>query len=172
MQKIIGFIMILSGCCGLGFWYSSQFKEQLEVLREFCRILELFSGQIRFGRCTLQEGCLQLTERVEEPYKQIFTDIYEEACKNHGESFGSICNRYLEAGLQKVSCRKKDKELFIKCFTAGGFEEDIMQLRMIEQTKEEIEERLKETAKENESKCRLALSMGAMSGLLLVILFL
>lgn len=172
MQKIVGFIMILSGCCGLGLWYSSQFKKQVETLKDFCRILELFLGQIRFGRCTLQEGMFRITERVKEPYQQVFTDIYREICENHGESFGSICGRYLEEGLKRLPCRKQEKDIFIKCFAAEGFEEDTMQLRMIERTKEELEEILRETAAGNESRCRLALSLGAMSGLLLVILFL
>lgn len=172
MQRIIGFVMILAGCSGLGVWYSLQFKKQLKTLQQMCRILELFEGQIRFGRCTLPECCLHLAERVEEPYKESFLHIYEEACENTGESFGQICGRQLKKDLQKLTAEKGDKELFIACFGKCGFEEDRMQLRTIEQTREELEDRLSALSGENASKCRLALSLGAMSGLLIVILFL
>ena len=168
---IIGFVMIFSGCMGLGVWYSMQFQQQLHNVREMCRILELFQGQIRFGRCTLPECCLQLTERVAEPFKSCFTKIYNTTCLNGGESFGQICREQMEETLQKLVADKKDKELFLSCFTACGFEEDRMQLRTIEQVKEELEDRLQRLSKENASKCRLAISLGAMSGLLMVILF-
>ncbi len=172
MQKIMGFVMIFAGCSGLGAWYSLQFRKQLTNLQDMCRILELLLGQIRFGRCTLPECCLQLTERVGEPYRSSFLAIYEAACLNRGESFGQLCETQLRQDLQKLVVDKEDRELFMSCFSKCGFEEDRMQLRIIEQTKEELEERLHRLSQENTSKCRLALSLGTMSGLLLIILFL
>ena len=172
MQKIIGFVMILTGCCGLGVWYSMQFQMQLKNLKEMCRILELLLGEIRFGRCTLPECCLQLTERVPQPYQSCFQGIYEASCQNQGESFGELCREYLERDLKELVVDKADKECFISCFTKCGFAEGRMQLRTVEQAKEELEERLQGLSQENTSRCKLALSLGAMSGLLLVILFL
>ncbi len=172
MQKIIGFVMIFAGCSGLGAWYSLQFRRQQGALQDMCRILELLLGQIRFGRCTLPECCYQLTERVGEPYKSSFLAVYEAACANGGESFGRLCEVQLRKDLQKLVVDKADRELFISCFSQSGYEEDRLQLRMIEQTKEELEERLHRLSQENTSKCRLALSLGTMSGLLLIILLL
>lgn len=170
MQKIIGFIMIFAGCSGMGLWYSKQFREQVKTLRAMCRILEMLIGQIRFGRSTLGECCFQLAERVEEPYRSSFFAVYEAACSNQGESFGMLCQARLEADLEKLVVDKADKELFISCFSQRGYEEGRIQIRMIEQTKEELEERLHMLSQENNSKCKLALSLGMMSGLLLIIL--
>lgn len=172
MHRIIGFVMIFAGCSGLGVWYSLQFRKQLRELKNMCRILELYMGQIRFGRCTLPECCLELSKRVEEPYKSSFRAIYEKTCKDDGESFGQICEEQLNQDLQAVVADKADKEWFISCFAQRGFEEDRMQLRIIEQNKEQLEERAQVLSGENTSKCRLALSLGTMSGLLLIILFL
>ena len=94
MQKLFGLGMILIGCIGLGLWYSSQFQKQLKDLREMCGILELLLGEIRFGRSTLPECCFHMVERVEEPYKNCFREIYESACRNQGESFGEICREH------------------------------------------------------------------------------
>ena len=171
MQKIIGFLMIITGCFGLGVWYSGQFKAQLKGLQEMCRILELLEGEIRFGRSTLPECCLQLTDRVAEPYKSCFREIYDTTCENQGETFGTLCKEVLDKKLKELVVDKSDKDLFVKCFSQSGFSEGRMQLRIIEQTKEELEERLHKLNRESADKCRLALSLGAMSGLLLVILF-
>ena len=172
MQKIIGLGMILTGCSGLGLWYSMQFRGQLKNLREMCYVLEMLLGEIRFGRSTLVECCLRLAERVEEPYRGSFLQIYERACMNQGESFKELCTVCLTEGMENLVADKTAKEKFIACFSNCGFEEGSMQIRTIEQTKEELEERLHELSRENTSKCRLALSLGTMSGLLLVILFL
>ena len=87
MQKIIGLLLMLSGCMGLGLWHSLQYKQQLENLHKICYILELMCGEIRYGRCTLPECCRQLTKRVEAPYRDVFLQIYEVCMENNGESF-------------------------------------------------------------------------------------
>ncbi len=172
MQRWIGFGMIFLGCSGLGLWYSRQFQKQYRDLQEMCRILELFAGHVRYGRSTLPECCMVLTERVGEPYKSSFLHIYNEACSNEGECFGILCEETLRKELKTLNVDKTDKELFISCFSKCGFAENIMQLRIIEQSREELEQKAKALNKENPSKCRLALSLGTMSGLLLIVLFL
>ncbi len=171
MQKLLGLGMILIGCSGLGFWYSSQFQKQLKNLQEMCYILELLLGEIRFGRSTLPECCFHLAERVEEPYQSCFREIYESSRSNQGESFGEICHSYLEGVLLSMVVAQEDKVRFLACFHQSGFAEGRMQIKVLEQTKEELEGRLEVLSKEKESRCKLALSLGTMSGLLLVILF-
>ena len=170
MQKIVGFIMIFAGCAGLGVWYGSRFQCQISVLKDFCHMLELFLGEIRFGRSTLPECCLRLAQRMEEPYKACFDEIYERSLENSGESFEELCSTSLAQGLKGVEASWEDKELFINCFAKSGYEEDVLQLRVVEQTKAELEKKLTLMEAQASSRYRLSLSLGAMSGLLLIIL--
>ncbi len=172
MQKWIGFGMIFLGCSGLGFWYSSQFKKQYQDLLEMSRILELLAGDIRYGRLTLPECCLALTKRVGEPFRGCFLQIYEEAQGSEGSCFGNISELILQKGLKSLNVSKEDKELFISCFSQCGFAENVMQLKSLERDREELAQKARTLSAENPSKCRLALSLGTMSGLLLIILFL
>lgn len=170
MQRVIGFVMILIGCGGLGIWYGEQYRQQVSTLQYFAHILELFEAEIRYGKCLLSECCLRLAEKVEAPYKNIFCEIYQKSMEDTGEGFGYICRQSMECGMKGVAAKSEDKELLINCFVKSGYEEDILQLRMIEQTKKQLEQRLEYVSKENMSKYRVALGMGVMSGLLLVIL--
>lgn len=170
MQKGIGFLMIFLGCTGLGVWYQHRYLEQVRILRQFCYILEMLEGEIRYGRYVLSECCLKLAERVGEPFKESFRQIYERMLQNTGESFGEICESCLPAKMKDVVAKPEDKEVFIQCFSRTGFQEDILQLRIIEQGKEQLTSRLREVEKESIPKCKLALGMGVMSGLLLIIL--
>ena len=170
MQKIVGVVLIFTGCAGLGGWYGREFRRQIQVLKTWCRILELFLSEIRYSRCTLPECCMRVSKRVEEPYKDIFSGIYLASCENTGESFGELCKRVLEEGLAEECAAKEDKELFMECFVSSGYEEDCLQLRSFEATKEELDKKVLDLEAEIASKCRLALSLGSMSGLLLIIL--
>lgn len=172
MYKIPGFLLIMLGCSGLGIWYSSQFLLQVHNLQKLCHILELLMGQVRYGRCTLPECCKQLAERLDEPYHDTFQKIYEESNNNEGEYFNRICERVLKEGLSKMVISKEHKELFISCFAKCGFEDNTMQIRNVEMIKEELEKALQDLSEKNSSRCRLAVSLGTMSGLLLIILFL
>ena len=172
MQKGIGFLMIFAGCAGLGAWYGKRYREQVQVLREFCRILEILEGEIRYGRCMLAQCCLQVANRTKEPFRQSFLKVYESMLHNRGESFEEICEVCLKDGLKDIVANAEDKEIFIQCFTGASFQEDILQLRMIEQGKNRLADRLCEVEGEAATKYKLALGMGVMSGLLLIILLL
>lgn len=170
MQKVVGIFMIFVGCSGLGVWYGLQFQEQILVLKELCHVLELFLSEIRFVRCTLPEGCLRVAQRMKEPFATVFESIYERSCENTGESFGEICKEILVEGLQEEKISEEDKKLFIDSFVTGGYEEDIMQLRAMEQAKEELDKKVSLLETGVVARCRLALSLGTMSGLLIIIL--
>lgn len=133
-------------------------------------MLELFLSEIRFSRCTLPEGCMRVAERVREPYVSLFTAIYEKSCENTGESFSEVCREIFREGLAGENACEEDKALFTECFVSGGYAEDRMQLRVMEQAKEELEKKSATLEAGVASKCRLALSLGTMSGLLIIIL--
>lgn len=170
MQKVIGFFLIFVGCAGLGLWYGDRYKEQVYNLRYLCHILELFEGEIRYGKCLLTECCLRLSEKLEEPYKRTFLRIYQKSNENTGESYALICRECMETELKDLVINQEDRELFIRCFAENGYEEDILQLRIIEQTKKRMSDRLETVEKDNISKYKVAMGMGVMSGLLLIIL--
>lgn len=172
MQRVIGFLMIFAGCAGIGMWYGNRYREQVQVLRDFCYILEILAGEIRYGRCVLAQCCLQVAKRTQEPFRQSFMQVYERMLQNGGESFEEICEGGLKEGLKDIAAKAEDKEIFIQCFSKAGFQEDILQLRMIEQGKRQLEDRLCVMEGEAASKYKLALGMGVMSGLLLIILLL
>lgn len=172
MQKTIGFLMIFAGCAGIGIWYGNRYREQVHILREFCYILEILEGEIRYGRCVLAQCCLQVANRTEGLFQQSFMKVYERMLQNEGESFEEICESSLGEGLKDVVAKAEDKEIFIQCFSKAGFQENVLQLRMIEQGKRQLEDRLRTIEGEVASKYRLALGMGVMSGLLLIILLL
>ena len=172
MLRLVGGIMIVTGCFGMGMWYRRQFILRLQVLRELLCILEMLMGEIRYGKATLPECCKRVGERQKEPYHKTFLHIYRVMEENTGECFPQVFRENMEACFRELAISKEDREHFLAFAVSDGFEEGRMQLRTIERSKELLLLSAEKMERENAEKCRMALGLGAMSGLLLVIILL
>lgn len=172
MQRVFGFMLILAGCSGLGMWYSMQFRLHIQNLKQMCHILRMLESQVRFGRSTMAESCEQIAKRVENPFQGGLQEIACEMKHNAGSSLGQVSRSSLEKHLKRLVVSQKEKEEFIGCFVNEGFEEEGMQIQSILRGRQELEAALDERKESLSSRCRLAISLGTMSGLLLVVLFL
>ncbi len=172
MQRAIGFVLILAGCSGLGMWYSMQFRLRIQNLKQMCQILRMLESQVRFGRNTMGECCEQIAKRVDNPFHRAFQEIGIEMKQNKGSSLGQISRASFNRHLKRLVASEKEKDEFIACFVHEGFEEEGMQIQNIIQGRQELETIIGELSENLTSRCRLAISLGTMSGLLLVVLFL
>ena len=172
LLRLLGFGLVLVGCVGLGLWYGFRFRQEIQNLKTMCRVLKLLEGQVNYGCNTMAVSCMEIAERVEEPFKGCLTEIYHKACQNDGKAFGQVCKECFSQRLSKLFVGKREKQIFINCFLQSGFEEERQQSQSIQRERMELEEHLQELNKEIESKCRLSVSLGTMGGILLVILFL
>ncbi len=129
-------------------------------------------GEIRYGKTTLPECCKRVGERLKEPFQSTFFTIYQKMLENTGERFTTIFCKNMEACLKELPITRVDIEQFLSFATAESFEEEGMQLRTIERSRELLLLSVEKLEKENAEKCRMAVGLGAMSGLLLVIILL
>lgn len=144
---------------------------RLNSLRELQRIQELLVGEIRYGKATLPECCLHIAKRLPQPYRQSLFDIYNRMRENTGEGFASVFTQEMEGCLVKLPLTCEDRKIFLSLFSEGGFGENGMQIRTIEQSRELLQHTVDRLEQENREKCRMAVGLGAMSGLLLLIIF-
>lgn len=153
----------------MGLWYRERLTGRLSCLRDLQRIQELFISEIRYGRATLPECCSRLAERLQEPYRACFHAVYERMRENAGEVFGQVFREELKPCLDKLPLAETDKESFLSLFPECGFEEERMQIGTIEQNRELLQRTITELEQEHKEKCRMAVGLGALSGLLLVV---
>ena len=67
---------------------------------------------------------------------------------------------------------EKEKDIFIRCFSDVGYADEWMQKRNIERGKKHLQE-IKDTEERDiKKRSKLAVSLGAMSGILLVLILL
>ena len=169
MLKGFGGIMILSGCLGLGFWYREQFCGRIRALRMLGTILELLASQVRYGRATLPECCRQVAPQLDSPFEQAFRGVAEQMQQNTGASFAAIFREHMEEPLRELPLTLEDRENFLQFASETGYLDGQMQLRVIEQSGELMSGTVERLEREKADKNRVAVGLGAMGGLLLIL---
>lgn len=168
-MRLLGGMMIVSGCLGLGLWYQSQFIGRLRALRALSDMLELLVSEVRYGKSTLPECCKMLAWRVEEPYRSCLQGICRKMSEQGGASFRKVFCEDMGNCLRTLPLKEEDGQIFLQVFAEQGFQDGEMQIRSMEQGIEQFARIIGEEEREQKEKCRMAVGLGAMSGLLLIV---
>lgn len=172
MLRVMGSIMVMAGCLGLGVWYRCQLKERLYHLRCMGNILEMMMSEVRYSKASLPECCLKLSSRLDEPYRSAFADVCHYMEENTGEGFAQVFRSRMEECLGSVNVGGEEKDIFLQFASLSGYEDGHMQLSAMEQYRELLDDLTKRLESEIREKSRMALGLGVMGGLLLVIILL
>lgn len=170
MIKLLGSCMILGGCFGVGVWYREQFIGRVKVLRELRSMLELLAGEVRYGRATLPECCRNAGRYLQKPFSDIFYRISDKMDRDEGATFCEVFREEMLPELKQQPLKEEDVEHFLRFTNQTGFADGQMQLRALEQSMELLRNTEEKLERENAEKCRMAVGLGAMSGLLLVLI--
>ena len=162
--------MIVCGCLGLGLWYREQFLGRLQAIRGLICILEQWSSEVRYNRSTLPECCLRIGRHREDHLGQICAEVYEEYTAAEGCGFLEMAEASFRKKLNALPLKKDDIDSFLIFTGREGYTDETMQIRALELAKQELERMAEMQQKEIRQKCRLSVGLGAMSGMLIVIL--
>ncbi len=72
--------------------------------------------------------------------------------------------------MRELPLKPEDREAFLQFIPENGYMDGQMQLLSIQRSRALLEGTLEKLDRENAEKCRLALGLGAMSGMLLVLI--
>ncbi|MBR1702474.1 MAG: stage III sporulation protein AB [Lachnospiraceae bacterium] len=165
---------------GLGSWYRRRFIGRVKALRTLVKILELFRGEIRYGKAAMPECCKNMAIRLEEPYRESLQNVYR--IYSEYQVYGGACGERftfrdvfcaeMEQCFADLPLKPEDKTAFLEPFQGRGFQDGEMQMKYLEQGIEQLRDLIGIAERELPGKCRLALSLGGMCGLLMVIVLL
>lgn len=170
MLKMMSTVMIILGCFALGCWYREQFIGRVKSLRTLDTILALLESEVRFMRGTMPECCSSISDQIQEPFRQCFLGIAEEMGKDTGVSFSEVFKTKMEACMREMPIKREDLEIFFGFLSDTGFADEEMQLKLLERSRERLKDRIDRLESENVEKCRMAVGLGCLSGILLVLI--
>ena len=169
-MQMFGAGLILTGCLGLGLWYRQQMVQRLHFTRELICILEQWISEIRYNRSTLPECCRQIGRQREDRLGEICGSIYREYTESEEAGFLELAGDSFRRQLKTLPLKKEDVEQFLLFVGKEGYADDTMQIRAMELSRQRLEQMAEAQQQEISQKCRLSVGLGAMSGLLLLLL--
>lgn len=158
------------GCFGLGLWYRQQFLGRLHTIRELIRILEQWISEIRYNSSTLPECCRQIGRQRKDRLGEICTEVYREYVEAEDAGFLELAEKSFRRQLRTLPLKKEDIEEFLRFAEKEGYADETMQIKSIELSRQGLEHTADMQQREIAQKCRLSVGLGAMSGLLLLLL--
>lgn len=169
-MQMLGGLLILLGCFGMGLWYRQQFLGRLYTIRELIRILEQWISEIRYNSATLPECCRQVGRQKRDRLGEICTEVYREYTEKEGIGFLETAEKSFRRQLRTLPLKKEDIDEFLRFVGKEGYADESMQIKSMELSKQKLEHMADMQQREISQKCRLSVGLGTMSGLLLLLL--
>ena len=172
MLKIAGIICVLVGCIGYGIDRINKERSRIEHLREMIRIIRRIRDEISYGKYTLPEICLILSEYCSVLYQPYFRRIYEQTSRGNGTSFERIWEQQMRLCLRNAPLSDEEKDVLENMTRNLGMQEEKLQAQSIGQSVELLAERCKKAEDAYENKVRMIFSVSVLTGIFLTLLLL
>lgn len=164
---------ILVVCCSmLGFLKAGNESARLRDLKALYRITLLLQGAINYKMTPLPEAFLDISKKVEEPYRAFLGQISKEMEQMRDASLAVIFSENVDRFLMETHLSQDDRKCFKELGADLGFLDKQMQLNTLEAFGQECREKIDEALRELPVKQKLYRSLGVMAGLFLAVLFL
>ena len=167
--KIIGCILVIGSCSGIGYYFSCELKARMEELVQLKKILMLLRGDIRYANTPLAEALNSISVRHNGDFQIFLRWVSEQLEQMQGKTLADIWKAGVEHKLKGVSLTKKDKESLIGFGTNLGYLDKDMQLSTIDLYVATIETEIEEGMRTLKEKTYLYNSLGVMGGIFITI---
>ncbi len=172
MLKLAGAATVCISAAVFGICLAGELKEKVRLLEEFRRCFFMIRGEIRFSNATLSEAFMSIENRGAEPLPRFFGEM------------GKLLEENPERGLGTI-WREQTAEIFGKSVFSGeelqwisglgerlGYLDRETQLGTLEMILEQLEAKEAEADRIYADKGKVYRCVGAMSGILVVLLLL
>ncbi len=132
---------------------------------------ELMSG-IEYARFTLPECCAQAAEHFPSPYREGLSSVNTEMECNRGVAFGQVFLYCMGKALQQTALAEEDRAAFLSCFEKESPADSRLQLFTLRKGVETLSGIQKQLEEDRQEKSRVAVGLGALSGMFLIVLLL
>ena len=170
MFKITGVMCVFMGCIGYGIERIGRERSRVEHLREIIRIIGRIQDEISYGKHTLPEICLILSEYCNVFYRPFFRQIYELTSHGNGTPFDSIWEQQMGLCLQDVPLTEEEKNILRSLPQNLGMQDENLQAENIGRTMDLLGRKCRKAEDAYENKARVILSVSLLTGVFLIIL--
>lgn len=172
MFKLAGILCILAGCVGWGAGKIGEEKNRIWHLKELIRIIKRIQDEICYGKHTMPEICLTLSECCDMPYQAYFKQVYEQMGQERGICLDQIWEEQAAQWLKGIPLSEEEKSILKDLPRNLGVQEEKRQAESIGQSVDYLVRRCRQAEDGYDNKSRMILSVSILTGVFLTILLL
>lgn len=170
MVKIIGCILVVAGCTGIGFWRAECMKRRLQEMQDLKRYVLFMKGEICCGNRTLPETFLELEKKAKGIWRQFFGNTGKILGKMEGGTLAEIWKSQMQQQLSGSYLREREKREWLTLGENLGYLDMEMQLHMLDIFQIHLSESMEVEREEVRNQSKLSRVLGLMSGIFLTVL--
>ncbi len=172
MFKLAGILCILTGCAGWGISRIGEEKNRIRHLKELIRIIKRMQDEMSYGKHTMPEICLTLSECCEMPYRVYFKQIFERMEHDRGVCLDKVWEEQAVECLKGVPLSEEEKSILSNLPRNLGMQEEKMQAEIIGQSVDYLARKYRQAEEGYDNKSRMIFSVSVLTGVFLIILLL
>lgn len=156
-------------------WGGSKVREEwcrVEHLRELIRIIKRIQNEISYGKHTLPEICLILSEYSDAVYQPYFREIYDQMEQGTGICLTHVWQQQMELCLREIPLLKEEKDILSNLPRNLGMAEEKQQAESIGQSLDLLMRRCRQAEDTYANKSRMIFSVSLLAGIFLTIMLL
>ncbi|WP_082238836.1 stage III sporulation protein AB [Niameybacter massiliensis] len=170
MLKIMGILMIFTGCSLTGICIDMRYRKRIKELEYLIYAFEYLKGEINYRLTPLHEACFRVGKDCRHEIGQIFITFSTLLQARNAEDGGALWRQALENEKHRYHLNDEDYELIYEFGRGLGHVDKQMQQGNIEMMQEKLKMTLNMAQKEQEKSGKLRTGMGILIGACISIL--
>ncbi len=172
MFDLIATLLILVGSTGYGCRLYLDHLDRIKQLKIMEQTMILMENELHYARADSLELCKSLSERLKGEFQKFFQHLYLYMKEQGGISFAQAWKVHEKDIEQISSLTKKDIEFFMNYPPTTAFLDYEMQERDSQMKREMLSNLIGQEEEKLQKNGKVYVSLGVMSGLFFVLLFL
>lgn len=170
MLQMLGVFIVILGTLGLGVEIIENEKKKISIYERWGQILQIFISEIIYKKQPLYLACFEIGKKIEGIEGEILKKISLRMHDDKGLGFKQIWCEEIERYFKEAKLNEETKVLIKEFGALTGFEDEIVQKKIIEEQKEKWKSVEINLRKEHQERKRIVLLLSFCLGVIIVLI--
>lgn len=168
--KVIGVLLVIAGCSGMGLIKARTIDQRLSALKELKRLFMQLKAEIRCMATPLPEAIHRLASGAHAPFALFLKNLYENLYTLEPATFAQLWTDHVEQYLKQSALTAADLHMIKEMGQSLGTLDLQMQLGTLDLYMERLDQSIIDLSNGMAAQKKLYSCMGIMGGIFIVIL--
>lgn len=169
MQKIIGCILIITACTGIGYLKGVDLQKHLTEIQTLRQLFFMMKSEIKYTKAPLGEAFWHIGRRLDGAYAKWMMELSKRLEQKSGSRFADLWNDSIVEYLNDTYLSREDLQKLKSLGGHMGYLDEEMQIGTINLFLEQLETEIEKIRENIAAKRKLCNCLGVMGGIFLAV---